>query len=87
MFLCIYIETIVLEFSLSLTSVYIYYVDEEKEQEMQIGNPTDVKHVAHIGFDGPAVQESPSWVNSLLSATLINFVISVFFFFSLIPRR
>lgn len=35
--------------------------DEEKEKEMQIGFPTDVKHVAHIGWDGPSV-ESPSWV-------------------------
>lgn len=29
---------------------------------MQIGFPTDVKHVAHIGWDGPSVS-SPSWVN------------------------
>lgn len=33
-----------------------------KEQEMQIGYPTDVKHVAHIGWDGPSVT-SPSWMN------------------------
>ncbi|XP_077252135.1 CRIB domain-containing protein RIC6-like [Tasmannia lanceolata] len=33
-----------------------------KEQEMQIGYPTDVKHVAHIGWDGPSVN-SPSWMN------------------------
>ncbi|KAK7267424.1 hypothetical protein RIF29_20098 [Crotalaria pallida] len=36
--------------------------DNEKEQEIQIGNPTDVKHVAHIGWDGPSVN-SPSWMN------------------------
>lgn len=35
--------------------------DEEKEQEMQIGFPTDVKHIAHIGWDGPSV-DSPSWL-------------------------
>lgn len=35
--------------------------EEEKEQEMQIGLPTDVKHVAHIGWDGPSV-ENPSWM-------------------------
>lgn len=35
--------------------------DEEKEQEMKIGFPTDVKHVAHIGWDGPSV-DSPSWM-------------------------
>ncbi|KAK8661568.1 hypothetical protein V6N13_091166 [Hibiscus sabdariffa] len=27
---------------------------------MQIGNPTDVKHVAHIGMSGPSVSK-PSW--------------------------
>lgn len=37
--------------------------DEEKEEEMQIGFPTDVKHVAHIGNDGPATN-APSWVRS-----------------------
>ncbi|KAL0722256.1 hypothetical protein Bca4012_036855 [Brassica carinata] len=36
--------------------------DEEKEEEMQIGFPTDVKHVAHIGSDGPATN-TPSWMN------------------------
>ncbi|CAN4091571.1 unnamed protein product [Withania somnifera] len=35
--------------------------EEEKEPEMQIGLPTDVKHVAHIGWDGPSF-ESPSWM-------------------------
>ncbi|KAK1355789.1 CRIB domain-containing protein [Heracleum sosnowskyi] len=34
---------------------------DDKEEEMQIGLPTDVKHVAHIGWDGPSV-ESPSWL-------------------------
>lgn len=29
---------------------------------MQIGFPTDVKHVAHIGLDGPSAVNSPSWV-------------------------
>lgn len=37
--------------------------EEEEEEEMQIGFPTDVKHVAHIGWDGPAVS-SPSWVST-----------------------
>ncbi|KAL1816783.1 hypothetical protein DCAR_0521174 [Daucus carota subsp. sativus] len=36
--------------------------EEEKEHEMQIGMPTDVKHVAHIGWDGPSSNESPSWM-------------------------
>lgn len=34
----------------------------EKEPEMQIGVPTDVKHVAHIGWDGPSVNQ-PTWMN------------------------
>ncbi|KAF7144832.1 hypothetical protein RHSIM_Rhsim04G0176500 [Rhododendron simsii] len=34
----------------------------EKEEEMQIGHPTDVKHVAHIGMDGPSAN-TPSWMN------------------------
>ncbi|PIN04712.1 hypothetical protein CDL12_22753 [Handroanthus impetiginosus] len=42
--------------------------EEDKEQEMQIGFPTDVKHVAHIGWDGPSV-ESPSWMKEFKSPT------------------
>ncbi|XP_057959300.1 CRIB domain-containing protein RIC5 [Malania oleifera] len=41
--------------------------DSEKEQEIQIGYPTDVKHVAHIGWDGPSVN-SPSWMNEFKTA-------------------
>ncbi|EOY28621.1 hypothetical protein QUC31_013123 [Theobroma cacao] len=33
-----------------------------KEREMEIGYPTDVKHVAHIGWDGPS-GTAPSWMN------------------------
>ncbi|KAL6564076.1 hypothetical protein OROHE_005316 [Orobanche hederae] len=46
--------------------------EEEKDQEMQIGFPTDVKHVAHIGWDGPsatAVDSSPSWMKEFKSPT------------------
>ncbi|XP_042445510.1 CRIB domain-containing protein RIC10-like [Zingiber officinale] len=32
-----------------------------KEDEMEIGHPTDVKHVAHIGWDRDSVH-SPSWM-------------------------
>ncbi|KAE8662337.1 CRIB domain-containing protein RIC3 [Hibiscus syriacus] len=38
---------------------------------MQIGNPTDVKHVAHIGMDGPAASK-PSWMNGFDSAQEIS---------------
>ncbi|KAJ9169641.1 hypothetical protein P3X46_017807 [Hevea brasiliensis] len=44
-----------------------YNADNEKEPEMQIGYPTDVKHVAHIGWDGPSVN-SPSWMNEFKAA-------------------
>ncbi|CAA0825180.1 CRIB domain-containing protein RIC6 [Striga hermonthica] len=29
---------------------------------MEIGNPTDVKHVAHIGWEGPS-GGAPTWMN------------------------
>ena len=37
-----------------------------KEQELEIGFPTDVKHVAHIGWDSPtgSASTSPSWVRT-----------------------
>ncbi|KAJ7967652.1 CRIB domain containing protein [Quillaja saponaria] len=33
-----------------------------KEREMEIGYPTDVKHVAHIGWESPS-GTGPSWMN------------------------
>lgn len=44
---------------------------EEKEDEIQIGFPTDVKHVAHIGSDDPSAN-APSWV--LFSLFPISFL-------------
>lgn len=32
----------------------IVYKDEMEEMDMEIGCPTDVKHVTHIGLDGSA---------------------------------
>lgn len=32
---------------------------------MEIGFPTDVKHVAHIGWDGPS-ESAPGWVHIAL---------------------
>ncbi|PNY14542.1 CRIB domain-containing protein RIC7-like, partial [Trifolium pratense] len=40
---------------------------DEKEDEIQIGFPTDVKHVAHIGSDDPSAN-APSWMNEYKSA-------------------
>lgn len=52
-------------------------VESGKEEEIQIGNPTDVKHVAHIGWDGPSADASaPSWVRIyffFLSITCFHF--------------
>ncbi|KAK9724277.1 hypothetical protein RND81_05G060500 [Saponaria officinalis] len=43
---------------------YISQIFEDGEEpEMQIGFPTDVKHVAHIGWDGPAAN-APSWIQN-----------------------
>ncbi|CAH9129480.1 unnamed protein product [Cuscuta epithymum] len=42
--------------------------DEEKEAEIQIGFPTDVKHVAHIGWDGPSAVDNPTWMNEFKGA-------------------
>ncbi|XVE81877.1 hypothetical protein DITRI_Ditri15bG0101300 [Diplodiscus trichospermus] len=46
---------------------YISQMFEEKEPEMQIGLPTDVKHVAHIGMDGPSASK-PSWMSEFEAA-------------------
>lgn len=43
---------------------------DTKEQEMQIGYPTDVKHVAHIGWDGPSVNP-PSWMVEFRSSSAL----------------
>ncbi|XP_020100553.1 CRIB domain-containing protein RIC10-like [Ananas comosus] len=48
-----------------------------KEQEMEIGLPTDVKHVAHIGWDSPATGTAPAWMNEFkttsdFSSTTLN---------------
>ncbi|XP_047332108.1 CRIB domain-containing protein RIC10-like [Impatiens glandulifera] len=34
----------------------------KEEQEIEIGLPTDVKHIAHIGWDG-ASGNQPTWMN------------------------
>ncbi|CAL1397756.1 unnamed protein product [Linum trigynum] len=38
-----------------------------KERELEIGFPTDVKHVAHIGWDG-ASGNPPSWMSEYKTA-------------------
>lgn len=41
---------------------YISQIFVVKEREMEIGYPTDVKHVAHIGWEGQS-GSAPSWMN------------------------
>ncbi|RZR78195.1 hypothetical protein BHM03_00003470, partial [Ensete ventricosum] len=42
---------------------YITHIFVHKEHEMEIGYPTDAKHVAHIGFD------NPFWMDEFKSAS------------------
>ncbi|KAL9255080.1 CRIB domain-containing protein [Drosera capensis] len=42
---------------------YISHFFVAKEREMEIGYPTDVKHLAHIGWDGPDHGSAPSWMS------------------------
>lgn len=46
---------------------------QQKEQDMQIGLPTDVKHVAHIGWDGDGAAstaaDSPGWMKDFSPST------------------
>lgn len=57
--------------------ILVIFADNEKEEEMQIGYPTDVKHVAHIGADGPSAN-TPSWVGFFYFIFLVflNFFLS-----------
>ncbi|BBH10162.1 CRIB domain-containing protein RIC10 [Prunus dulcis] len=51
-------------FQEQLNWFFIDRANDNKGQEMQIGFPTDVKHVAHIGWEGPSTAAgSPSWMN------------------------
>lgn len=50
--------------------------DEEDEKEIQIGFPTDVKHLAHIGAEN-AKASQPSWVINVNSFSPSRFSIYV----------
>ncbi|CAN4078312.1 unnamed protein product [Withania somnifera] len=51
-------------FTFECCCFYLYSVSHlvVKEREIEIGYPTDVKHVAHIGWDGQS-GNAPSWMN------------------------
>ncbi|KAI4295858.1 hypothetical protein L6164_035858 [Bauhinia variegata] len=52
-----------------MKGIYKYFTQifVVKEREMEIGCPTDVKHVAHIGWDGHP-ESGPSWMNDFKAA-------------------
>ncbi|XP_008792906.1 CRIB domain-containing protein RIC4-like [Phoenix dactylifera] len=46
----------------SLSQLLVIFKEDDEEMEMEIGFPTDVKHVAHIGWDGlNNVSSMKSW--------------------------
>lgn len=49
--------------------ICIKITDEKEDGEIEIGFPTDVKHVAHIGLDGPSAS-TPTWVINISSFPL-----------------
>eukprot|EP00249_Psilotum_nudum_P019402 c27234_g2_i1 orf=291-1355(-) len=53
---------VVLKGVASLTQIFGF-----RGHELEIGYPTDVKHVAHIGWDGPSVT-GPGWMDELRPA-------------------
>lgn len=56
---------------------YIAYKEEiviEIEKEMEIGHPTDVKHVTHIGLDGSTTTNPiKSWNNNVNAPEILSF--------------
>lgn len=58
-------------FSLSDGKFVVY--KEVMEMEMEIGFPTDVKHVTHIGWDGSSTNPIKGWENLRTPELLANF--------------
>ncbi|XP_072974193.1 CRIB domain-containing protein RIC4-like [Typha angustifolia] len=47
------LQKLIKSFKSTLSQFFVVYEeDEEDEREMEIGLPTDVQHVGHIGWDG-----------------------------------
>ncbi|KAG8375950.1 hypothetical protein BUALT_Bualt09G0012400 [Buddleja alternifolia] len=57
----------------TFSQFFVYKQDiEHKEEEMEIGFPTDVKHVTHIGLEGSTtINPIPKWEKNLKAATEI----------------
>ncbi|KAF7807103.1 CRIB domain-containing protein RIC7 [Senna tora] len=44
------------------------FEEKDEEDQIEIGFPTDVKHVAHIGLDGPSAS-TPTWMADIKGAS------------------
>lgn len=58
----------------SVSQLFVYKDEIKEEVEMEIGYPTDVKHLTHIGWDGSTTLTNPSkgWEN-LTPSEIISF--------------
>ncbi len=64
------IYVIVLLFPLFL--LFLVYKEDLEELDMEIGGPTDVKHVTHIGWDGSATPNPIMGWDNLISPELLS---------------
>ncbi|KAF5465202.1 hypothetical protein F2P56_015229 [Juglans regia] len=55
----------------SFSHFFVY--KEEMEEEMEIGYPTDVKHVTHIGLDGSTTTNPAKGWENLTAPEIISF--------------
>ncbi|PSS24010.1 CRIB domain-containing protein [Actinidia chinensis var. chinensis] len=55
----------------SFSQLFVY--KEEREMEMEIGLPTDVKHVTHIGWDGTTTTNPVKGWENLTPPELLSF--------------
>ncbi|XP_072970352.1 CRIB domain-containing protein RIC4-like [Typha angustifolia] len=46
------LQKLIRSFKSSFSQLFVIYEEDEEEREMEIGLPTDVQHVGHIGWDG-----------------------------------
>ncbi|KAL7219723.1 hypothetical protein ACSBR2_012729 [Camellia fascicularis] len=61
----------------SLSQLFVYKEEEiddmEMKMEMEIGFPTDVKHVTHIGWDGTATTNPVKGWENLTAPEILSF--------------
>lgn len=41
--------------------MFVLFKEKDEERKMEIGAPTGVKHIAHVGWDGGAASAPPGW--------------------------